>query len=62
MILKTLENIKSAKLKKNRVKVNGDGRDEFNSKNELDSRDKYDDNEVGDNEVNDNKVLKKKNH
>ena len=47
-------NIKSAKLGKNKVKIDGD------RKNELDNRDEFGDDKVDNDKVDDNEILKKK--
>lgn len=63
-----LENIKSARSEKYKVKVVIDSRDELNSRVELDGKSKFDDrnkivnNEFDNNEIGKNEFSKKKNH
>lgn len=63
-----LENIKSARSEKYKVKVVIDSRDELNSRVELDGKGKFDDrnkivnNEFDNNEVGKNEFSEKKNH
>ena len=55
-MLKILKGIKSAKLRKDKIKVDGNGSDEFNS------RDEFGDNRISNNYVNDKKVPERKNY
>lgn len=52
-----MENTKLVKLKKIRVVVDNDSRDKFDSKVEVNNKNKF-----GDTEIDNNKVAKKKNY
>lgn len=55
-------NTKSAKSRKDRIKVGDDSRNEHDGRARLDSKDDIDDGEVDDNEVEDNEVVEEKNY
>lgn len=60
-MLKTLS-IKLANLITSKVKVDGNGKDEYNSKVKLNGKDKVGDGTVDGNKVGDNEIVKEKNH
>ena len=62
MILKNSVSTKLARPGKSKLKVDGNGRDEFNKRNKFDNRGKVGINKVNSNEVKDNKVTKEKNY